>query len=269
MITVAELCIYPIKSTYRIALDEANVEPRGLQWDRRWMLVDENGRFISQREDASLTQLRSTVSRDGLSVRTTAGETITIAIPTPHARREAVTVWGDQVDAAGYSEAVNAWFSRVLDRAVQLVFMDDAASRPIDPDYQARPEEEVSFADGYPLLVTTTASLADLNTRLDSAVPMERFRPNIVLTGDLEPFEEDRWLTVDVGDVRFRAVKPCGRCVVITTDQDTGERHKEPLKTLATYRRFNKKVNFGHNLVPESSGTIHVGDPVRVTYRDE
>ncbi|MEM6648313.1 MAG: MOSC N-terminal beta barrel domain-containing protein [Bacteroidota bacterium] len=267
MITVAELCIYPIKSTYRIALDEAEVEPRGLRWDRRWMLIDENSRFISQRKVASLTQLRSTLTPDGLALHTPAGDHLTVPVPAEESARERVTVWGDDVEAVSYPDAVNDWFSCVLERPVRLVYMDAAATRPIDLDYRAAPNEEVSFADGYPLLVTTTASLRDLNARLGSSVPMNRFRPNLVLTGDLAPFEEDRWHMLEIGEVRFRAVKPCGRCVVITTDQDTGERHKEPLKTLAAYRRFGGKINFGHNLVPETTGTIRVADAVRVTYQ--
>jgi uncharacterized protein YcbX len=181
-----------------------------------------------------------------------------------------VEIWRDKVEAVPADAAADAWFSDYLDTDVRLVHLDDPARRrPIDPEY-AQPGETVSFADGYPLLLTTLSSLDALNSLIaqgdhadEGPLPMNRFRPNVVVRGTA-PWAEDEWSRIAIGEVTFRVAKKCGRCVVTTTDQATGERGKEPLRTLAHHRRFGDKLVFGQNLVPESGGTVHVGDAVEI-----
>ena len=179
-----------------------------------------------------------------------------------------VTVWKDQVKAVAPSEAADAWFSEWLDKPVRLVQMTDDIHRSVDPDY-GRPGDEVSFADGFPLLLITTASLEDLNRRLAQPVPMRRFRPNLVIEG-AEPYAEDTWTRLRIGEVEFEGVKNCSRCVFTTIDPETGTKSAdgEPLKTLGTYRLGEGGIYFGQNLIPRSGGTLRVGDPVEILERN-
>jgi uncharacterized protein YcbX len=201
-----------------------------------------------------------TVSSDGYpSVR--------VAAPDDSAELLKVTVWRSTVLAAAAGDEADAWFSGYLAEPVRLVYLDDPTRRAVDPQYGAD-GDTVSFADGYPLLLTSADSLDQLNQWLAEAghqpVPMNRFRPNVVVDG-YEPWAEDRWRRVRIGSVSFRVVKPCGRCVVTTTDQTTGVRGGQPLKMLAARRRFGKNLLFGQNIIPDSPGLIRVGDPVEVT----
>jgi uncharacterized protein YcbX len=164
-----------------------------------------------------------------------------------------------------YEKSIQEWFFEALGKEVRLVLIDDKTSRPVDPEY-ALNGEEVSFADGFPYLITNQASLDDLNSRLDFPVPMERFRPNLVISG-AQPYEEDNWDKIYAGSAVFKVVKPCGRCVVTTIDQDTAEKGSEPLKTLSTYRKINNKIIFGQNAVLVKSGSIVKGDEIKVTFR--
>ena len=191
--------------------------------------------------------------KDPLRVRPPAGE-----------ERGNVTVWGDRVDAADAGPEAAAWFSQFLGLTCRLMFMDESAHRPVAPDY-GQEGDVVSFADALPLLVTTEACLTDLNRRLEKPLPMSRFRPNLVVDGNA-PWADDDWRRVRVGEVEFDITHPCARCVVTTIDQGTGEKGRdgEPLKTLSTFRRGEKGVLFGQNLVPRSGGTIRVGDEVTV-----
>jgi hypothetical protein len=269
MPTLSSLHVYPLKSASGIAPDEADVERRGLDGDRRWMLVDGEGTFLSQRSHPRLALIDVAATDQGL--RLAAPDQPPIDVPRPNGSEATrpVTVWGDDVDAALATDAAHAWCSEFLCADVQLVFMPDASRRAVDADYAVRDNDIVSFADGYPLLLTTTASLADLNDRLSGeALPMDRFRPNVVIDGT-DPWAEDAWRRVRIGNVVFRSVKPCGRCAVTTTDQQTAARGTEPLTTLATFRRDadTGKVYFGWNLIPEAPGRLRVGDDVDVLER--
>ncbi|MEM9666009.1 MAG: MOSC N-terminal beta barrel domain-containing protein, partial [Bacteroidota bacterium] len=219
MLSVSELCIYPIKGGRGLSVPEAQVERRGLTADRRWMLIDDEGRFLSQRGHPKLALLTVTRTAHGLRVHAPGRSPLDIATPGADAARRPVVIWDDVVDAPLASEAAQAWFSAWLEQSVQLCHMDTKAHRPVDPDYALRPDDSVSFADGYPLLLTSEASLGELNTRIEAGpvptpVPMDRFRPNVVIAGSEQPFEEDTWLEVQMGDVLFTIVKPCARCVV-------------------------------------------------------
>ncbi|TKA08808.1 MOSC domain-containing protein [Actinacidiphila oryziradicis] len=267
---LSSLHIYPVKSVHGQTCHEAIVEPWGLSGDRRWMLVDRSGRFITQREQPRLALVAAEPLAEG-GLRLTAPECPELVVGVPVSGIAApVTVWKDKVEAVPAGAEAAAWFSAYLGSAAGLVHLDDPARRrPVDPEF-GRPGETVSFADGFPLLLTATASLHALNSLIargdhaqEGPVPMDRFRPNAVIVGT-EPWAEDSWRRIRIGEVIFRVAKPCGRCVVTTTDQHTAERGKEPLRTLARHRRSGNQVLFGQNLIPEHRGTLRVGDPLHI-----
>jgi uncharacterized protein YcbX len=264
--------VHPVKSFRGLASLEAVVEPWGLAGDRRWMLIDDGGKVVTQRGQPRIALVAAELLPGG-GVRLSAPGREPVAVPVPRAGTTVPTqVFRDKVEAVpAEDEAVHAWCSAFLGQDVRLVHLDDPATRrPVDPRY-ALPGETVTFADGYPLLLTTTASLDALNSLIargehagEGPLPMNRFRPNVVVSGT-EPWAEDGWSRITVGEVAFRVAKPCGRCVVTTTDQDTSERGREPLHTLGLHRRADGKLVFGQNLVPLGRGTIRVDDPVRVS----
>ncbi len=263
---LAAIYVYPVKSTRRTALETSAVEPQGLRMDRRWMLVDSNGKFMSQRIAPKLAVARATAQEDGLRVQAPGQEELFVRTPDGTARAS-VEVWGDIIPAAVADERAHAWFSRFLDMECRLVFLDDPAGRPVEAGY-GRPGDAVSFADSFPALLLSEASLAALNERLEEPVPMHRFRPNLVVSG-VEAFAEDAWERVRIGEVDFLVVKPCARCVVTTIDQESGTSSgKEPVQTLNTFRRAaDGKVHFGQNLVPLHPGVVRRGDIVAPTLR--
>jgi uncharacterized protein YcbX len=260
---VSALFVYPVKSCRGIAVEHAAVERRGLAHDRRWMIVDASGQFITQRTEPRLACVAVSIEGDELVLRAPHASPLRVPVaPAPSAERRRVRVWRDEVDAIDCGAVASAWLSAWLGASVALVFMPDDVERRVNPSY-AREGDLVSFADGFPLLVASASSLDDLDARLDAPVPMDRFRPNVVVRG-CAPWAEDTWKLVRLGAVPVRVLKPCDRCVVTTTDQLTGERGVEPLRTLATFRARDNKVYFAQNAVPEAPGTIAVGDPVTV-----
>jgi len=265
---LTEINIYPIKSTRRIALETSDVLAAGLPWDRRWMLVDVQGRFITARQHPRLALVETRF--DGAVLRVSAAGNDVLDVPLADAARGriGVTVWKDSLEAPCVSAEADAWFSAYLGFACRLVRMTDDVVRPVNPVYGLA-GDRVSFADGFPLLVISEASLDDLNRRLARPVSMRRFRPNLVVSG-CEPYAEDRWRRLRVGAVEFEGVKPCSRCVFTTIDPDTGAKDPdlEPLRTLGTYRRRDTSVFFGRNLIPRVLGRIRVGDPVEVLALD-
>lgn len=266
MSSVSSLHIYPIKSLGGVSIDEARVVERGFELDRRYLLVDEQGDFITQRDHARLALVRTRVADGRLWCEGPEGDPLELPLQADGGPATRVRVWGDTCDAVLVDARADAWFSDHVGVACRLAYMPERVRRPIDPSY-ARDGEVVSFADGFPFLLIEQASLDDLNGRLEQPLPMNRFRPNIVVEGTA-PFEADAWRRIRVGKVTFRVAKPCARCVVTTTDQETGARGVEPLRTLATYRRGAAGgVLFGQNLVQESRGTVRVGAEVEVLER--
>ena len=264
--------IYPLKGCRAVDLDEAVVEPWGLAGDRRWMLVDADGQFITQREQPALARLIVSYGPGAdITVACAGYRSLSVAAPRQGPELLKVTVWRSTVLAAAAGPEADAWFSAYLGEPARLVWLDDPTRRAVNPQY-GLDGDVVSFADGYPLLLTTTGSLDQLGRWLteagDQPVPMNRFRPNVVVSG-YEPWAEDRWRRIRIGPVSFRVAKPCARCVVTTTDQATGERGRQPLRMLARHRRFGKNLVFGQNLIPDSPGLIRVGDPTEVTEYDE
>ena len=259
--------IYPVKALRGISVQAATVEACGLQGDRRWMVVDAAGRYLTQRDLPGMARILAAPAAgdamDGAIVLSMHGAD-PLHVPVPIAACPApVMVWRDRVPARSAGEDAAAWLTAALGRPCRLVHLSDPAARPVDPRHGG-PGDRVSFADGFPLLVVNTASLDDLNARLAQPVPIARFRSNLVVSGTV-PWAEDGWQRLHVGRIAFRAVKPCTRCVVITTDQDTGARapDREPLHTLASFRGdADRRALFGQNLVPDTLGQIAVGMPV-------
>jgi uncharacterized protein YcbX len=264
MLRVSKLFIYPIKSLGGISLERAEVTDRGFAFDRRWMLVDPDGGFITQRTVPSMALIRVSLGAGGLEVRSRLHPRVLRVPYRPAGDCFAdVHVWDDTCRGQFVSAEADAWFSAALGLPCRLVFMPEETARATDPRY-APAGSRTSFADAFPFLLIGEASLDDLNARLGQAVPMNRFRPNIVFTGGA-PFLEDSLREFFIRNIRFRGVKLCARCPIPTIDQDTAERGKEPLRTLAGYRTRNNKVYFGQNLVHEGLGEIGVGDPILVS----
>jgi uncharacterized protein YcbX len=253
--------VYPVKSLAGIAVDAFRITDRGPQHDRRWMLVDEAGRFLTQREHPRLALFTTAIEGATLVIghRQHPGERVELPLRPQGGETLRVSVWDDVCEAVHPSPEASARLSLRLGITVRLVFMPDDARRPVDPDY-ALQSDITSFSDGYPLLLIGQASLDDLNARLPVPVGMERFRPNIVFTGG-PPYLEDRLQSFTLNGIPFQGVKPCARCVLTTVDPLTGGTGPEPLRTLATYRSRGGKVLFGMNLLcPTAGGSIAVGD---------
>ncbi|MCQ4164580.1 MOSC domain-containing protein [Tahibacter harae] len=262
--TLSALHIFPVKSCAALSPAEVQVEPRGLAGDRRWMIVDPAGKFVTGRLYARMPLIRATPLAHGLRLEAPDAPALEIAFPAADAPRLAVEVWKSRVDAVCAGAAADAWISRVLGTGLRLVHMDQAAQRAVSADY-GRPGDEVSFADGFPHLLISQAALDQLNTRLSTPVSMLNFRPNLVVSGTA-PHAEDDWKRIRIGEVEFDLVKPCTRCVFTTVDPLRGERRDdgEPLKTLTSYRRTPAGVTFGQNLIARGQGVIRVGDRVEV-----
>ena len=261
---LSEINIYPIKSLGGISLKEANIEEKGLQYDRRWMLIDDEGTFISQRKYAELAMLQVSIADGNLTIshKTFSQQTISFSLEENTGKSIIVSIWDNISSGLEVSAEVSRWFSDFMKMNVRLVKMPQEEKRIVDPRY-ALNNEIVSFADGYPSLIIGQSALNGLNEKLSEPILMDRFRPNLVFTGGA-PHAEDRFKSFYLGDVLFSAVKPCARCILITINQQTGEKGKEPLRTLAKYRTAGKKILFGQNLIHKGLGRICVGDELKV-----
>ena len=273
---ISQINIYPIKSLRGISVESALVEQRGLRYDRRWMLTDREGKFLTQRDFPRLAALVPMIGETGLRVLDESRGAIDIAFEAGTGDVRDVVIWNSVCQGEVYGAEVNAWFSEAIGTNCQLVYMPEETRRGINPRFN-NGDDIVSFADGYPVMILGESSLADLNSFLDTPLPMNRFRPNLVIA-DSHAFDEDNWERVSIGSAEFRTTKPCERCVITTIEQSRGEFDgKEPLRTLATYRLAKqvipdtyrslgigaRAVLFGQNLVPELWGTnIFVGDRV-------
>jgi uncharacterized protein YcbX len=259
-VRLSGLFIYPIKACGSIEVPSARVVARGLELDRRYMLVDRSGTFITQREAPKLCLVTLALAADHLVL--SAPGLSELEIPQAAAGTADVTckIWHDTTSAIRHVDG-SRWFSEYLGTDMQLVYMPDSEQRAVNPK-RAKPGDVVSYADAYPLLAISEASLADLNSRLEAPLQMQRFRPNLVFS-ECESFAEDRLTAFAIADVSFRAARRCERCVVTTIDPASGERGKEPLRTLAKYRLEDGKVWFGMNLIHDGHGELRVGDAVR------
>ena len=275
---VSEINIYPVKSLGRTSVDESVVEKRGFQNDRRFMLTDKNGEFFTQREFPKMATLAIKLNANSLEIFDSENKKIEVPFKFEKSKMQTVRVWKSVCDAFVLPENVNKWLSDVLETKCQMVYMPDETEREINPMFRQN-NEIVSFADGYPFLLIGENSLNDLNEKLETELPMNRFRPNLVVS-DSEAFAEDHWKKIQIGETVFRSTKPCARCVITTIEQSVGEFDgKEPLKTLAEYRKAKdvfpnnyesldlteNSVLFGQNFVAENfGGKIKVGDEIKI-----
>lgn len=257
---LSSLHVYPIKSCGGISPAEWVVDDLGFRYDRRWMIVTPAGDFVTQREEPQLALVRPSVAGDTLVVRAPGMPDLALPLAGADGVRMPVQVWRDLTEGVLVSDG-SAWFSRLLDLPVELVWMPDDVVRHADLRYAVG--NRVSFADGFCFLLISEASLTELNRRMETPLPMNRFRPNLVVSG-AEPFAEDGWRKLRLGGIELAVVKPCARCAITTTDQETAERGVEPLRTLATFRVRNRKVMFGQNVVHRGVGRVAVGDVVEV-----
>ena len=265
MIKVTGLYIYPIKSLQGIEVEKCEILERGFRYDRRWMIIDAENGHVTQRTHPQLSQIKIRIAGEMIVASHANYQDIEIPLILKEGEEEQVTIWSDEVPALIADEKINQWFSEIAGIPCKLVFMPENFSRRINPD-RARNQENVSFADGYPYLIISEASLQDLNARMETPLPMHRFRPNIVVRG-VEPYDEDDWKDFNIQNLSFYGTHPCKRCVFTTIDQETGKKGPEPLKTLATYRREGSEVIFGLNAIASSEGVIRVGDEITILNR--
>lgn len=258
MITVSTLTYYPIKACRGFDVPASNITRMGLEHDRRMMVVTSDGEFLTQREYPRLALITPTLKNEAVTLSAPNFESIQFTVqssgtPAP------VNIWSSSgVDAIDQGDEAAAWLSDWLATSVRLVHIADGFKRKVNSLYAVNSDDHTGFADGYPILIISEESLQDLNSRLDSALPMNRFRPNLVVKG-CEPFAEDTWKHIRIGDVEMALVKPCPRCVVTTIDKETLAKSKEPLKTLEKYRRHELGAIFGMNTIPLNEGKIEIG----------
>ena len=258
---LTQINIYPVKSLPGISLQHSLVEERGLQYDRRWMLVDENNSFITQRVFPQILFINQRIENENLIFSHDKKELSPLIIdlniiPTQEIE---VKIWDDICIAKMYDQEINEWFSQALDTNCSLVHMPESTERKTSVKYFPK-SKNVSFADGYPFLIIGEESLNLLNSKLDEKISINNFRPNLVFSGG-KPHDEDNWQNINIGEVKFSIVKPCARCVITTIDSK-GKKNKEPLATLNTNRNFNNKIMFGQNALSHNVGKIKIGDPI-------
>lgn len=273
---VTSLHTYPIKGCHRLDHESVAVEPWGFAGDRRWLVTEPDGSFITQREQPRLALIQPNPHPAGLLLSGPGAEPIEVAYPSGGATTS-VTVWRSTVAATPAAKNASVWLSEFLDHDSRLVWLDDPTRRATNPDF-SEPTDRVSFADGYPMLLANESSLTQLNDWVaedfpdDAAIlgrlPMTRFRPNVVI-GGAAPWVEDDFTgrRIRIGSVVFRVPKPCGRCVVTTVDQERGERTRQPLRTLARHRLIDQDLLFGTNLIPDNpqaNAQLRLGDPVEL-----
>ena len=260
---LSALIYYPIKACRGFEVDTSNVERMGLEHDRRMMVVTPDGGFLTQRDHPKLALVTPTISNRALTLSAPGTDSLTTSIQKSGPTRS-VDIWHSKgVQAVDQGQAAAEWFSNWLGTPVRLVHIAEGYIRRLNEEYAVNTDDHTAFADGYPILLTSEESLADLNARLETPVPMNRFRPNIVVEG-CEPFSEDSWSRIRIGNVEMAVVKPCARCVVTTIDKETLIQSKEPLKTLASYRAQERGAMFGQNVIQLNEGRLRLGMSVDI-----
>ncbi len=276
MLKLTAIHIYPIKGTGGISLTQSQVTKRGLQYDRRWQVVDENGKFFTQRDQRELTLLQVEDVGESFLVKHKIKNNKPLLFPkepTDCSSKMTVSIWKDTVQACIVGKNQSDWFSEILGTKCHLVYMPETTHRKVNPKYSEQ-GDVVSFADGFPILILGEASLNDLNRRLEEPLPMNRFRPNLVFNIGAS-YEEDDWQLIQIGPNNvFRGGKPCQRCIVTTINQESGKAGKEPLKTLASFRHWGDGVYFGMNLIwdeikSKGSATIQIGDEINILKKEK
>ncbi len=252
---------YPVKSLKGLSLNDAVIDDFGIKNDRRWMLVDTEGEFVTQRKYPVMGSIAVEYREGRFRFTSINGDRLDVLV-SGFSDPVDTLVWGDAVAALGAGKTVSDWFSGVLGKRVNLVYMPASSFRQVDREY-ANYRQRVGFADAFPFLLVSEASLIELNERLESPIAMSRFRPNLVVSG-CEAYEEDRWKKIRVGDIEFEVVKPCSRCIMTTIDEASLKVGKEPLRTLSGYRKNKYGVCFGQNLVHQNQGVLSIGAKIEV-----
>ena len=263
MPTLSSIYIYPIKSLAGIEVEQWEVTPTGLQYDRKWMLVDGQQQFLSQRRLPKMALLKTQIIDQQLIISAPGQADLLIKLEAPETTTtQEVTVWGDKCLAQEVNQQASQWFSDFLKFPCTLVYQPSENIRTVDQKY-ALANDQTSFSDGFPFLIVSAASLELLNQQMNLSLSIRRFRPNLVIS-DCSSYAEDKWRKISIGEIAFRLPKPCSRCSVPQIDPDTAYIDKEPLRTLARTRKWNNKVFFGQNALHDSLGILHIGDSVVV-----
>lgn len=259
---VSEINLYPVKSCAGISLSSGKIVDTGFEHDREWMIVDDTGNFVTQRQYPKLSLVRVVPIHNGIRFETAGLESIDVPILL-NGKRVNTNVWEHACIGIDQGEEISNWLSKFIGKRCHLIRMAPDFKRGVKEKYQTNKKEVVGFADGFPFLLISEESLKDLNSKMDEKLPMNRFRPNIVVSGG-NAFQEDLWKKIRIGNTTFRVVKSCARCEITTVDQSTGEKKNEPLETLGTYRTKPKGVMFGRYLVHEGPGVINIGDVIEI-----
>ena len=258
-----EIYVYPVKSLAGIKVSNWVVNKKGLLHDRKWMLIDSNNQFLSQRRLPKMVLIKTQLTEDQLILSTESSGSITLPLYPDDGTTIDTTIWHDQCAANTTSPEVDQWLSDFLDIDCKLVYQADDIIRPVDPHY-ASTTDQVSFADGFPFLIISDASLDSLNQAMNLQLPIERFRPNLVIS-QCKSYAEDSWREISINNISFRLPKPCSRCSVPTIDTKTAQTNKEPLTTLNRLRKWNNQVYFGQNALHDNTGRLSIGNAVEIT----
>jgi uncharacterized protein YcbX len=261
MAHLSRLFVYPVKSCAGIELQHTGLDDFGVEHDRRFLVVDEDDVFMTQREHPNMSLIRISIAPPSLVFAAPDRSTCSVPLRPAGGQRTRVRIWDDDVEAIRVPAAAE-WLSRAIGVRCSLVYMPDDSVRPVSPEYSVR-EDRIGFADAFPLLILSQASIDALNWRLHDPVDVRRFRPNFLIDG-VAPHAEDSWSRVRVGSLELHVVKPCARCAITTVDPDTGVRGKEPLRTLAEYRTRDGKVYFAQNAIHARPGEVSAGDALEV-----
>lgn len=264
-LTISELAIYPVKSMRQIQLQESALQFGGLKYDRRWMVIDDSGVMVTQRNVARLCLIQPELLNPEIdcSIKLSAENMSDISVTVPDGSHTCkAKVWDDVCNAYDAGDDIASWLSEFLNIECRLVYFPDNEIRIVDQTY-GRPNDQTAFSDGFPILLTSQASLDDLNSRMNENIPMARFRPNIVVTG-CEAFAEDRWTQLKVGDIYLHIVKPCSRCIIPSIDITNATKGVEPIKTMLAYRKRDNGIFFGQNIISNGQGSLAVGMKVHI-----
>ncbi len=264
MYKLSEIYVYPVKSLGGIKLNSTEVQLRGLKFDRRWMIVDENNVFLTQRRIPSMALIRTEITgnRIKLTHKSKNISSLHLTDSSYSGKQTLVRIFNNNVLAHFVSEDADKWLTETLGIKCRLVFMSGSDIRHINPKY-AKQNETVSFADGFPFLIIGQPSMDLLNSKLPEKISVNRFRPNFVFEGG-KPHDEDNWKKIKIGEINFEVVKPCARCVITTVNQNNGRKGKEPLATLSLYRKVGNKILFGQNMIAGNTGTVSINDIIQV-----
>ena len=259
---LSNIFIYPVKSLAGIQVSNWPVNEKGLLHDRKWMLIDSNNQFLSQRRLPKMALLKTQITDCELILSSSTSGSISLPLNPDDGDDCNITIWKDQCSAKTTTKSADQWLSDFLSIDCKLVYQPDDVVRPVDPDY-ASATDKVNFSDGFPFLIVSEASLNSLNQAMGLQLPVQRFRPNLVIS-NCESYAEDSWREITINGIGFRLPKPCSRCSVPTIDIETAQTNKEPLTTLNRLRKWNKHVYFGQNALHNTQGELATGNTVEI-----